>query len=148
MTNQHRTHSRSDRGTVLIAVLVCLTVASAITGVALQSSLRSRRHMNVQWQLEQTRLLLDAGIRRAMTRGADNPDYEGESWSVDDALEAFPVANVEIRPTQDDASENSNLRLYRVTALIQNRDRIPVQTKRSQIIRIHRKPTATPLINP
>ncbi|MCM2371537.1 hypothetical protein [Aporhodopirellula aestuarii] len=122
------------RGAILLAVLVCLVVASAITGLAMQTSLRARHQMKVHWQLEQTRMLLDVGIRRTLKLAAEDVDYEGESWVLDDAFETFSQARVEIKSLPPDESNEQASRRFEIIATIHNLDSVPVQTKRSRII--------------
>lgn len=57
---------RQNRGFVLIAVLVCLSVIAAIMFSAMMTSLRHRRQLDRELQMEQTRWLTDAGIGRAL----------------------------------------------------------------------------------
>lgn len=147
--NTHNCMKRNRRrGAVLLAVLVCLGIASAITGVAVHRSLSARRQLNHNWQLEQTRMLLDAGIRRMHRKLAEKPDYTGESWRLDGALESYATARVEIEVTNDEATNGNTpvgnsdepvamLRRFQLTATIQNRDVHPFQTKRSRIIAVH-----------
>ncbi len=47
-------------GTLLIVVLACIGIALALTMVAMQTSIKQRRHLSRTLQVEQTRLLLDA----------------------------------------------------------------------------------------
>lgn len=132
-----RPHIRRNRrdGAVLLAVLVCLGIASAITGVALHRSLLARRQLNHEWQLEQTRVLLDAGIRRTHRNVRENPGYVGESWDVDGALESYATARVEIEATDSDETDADSKR-FKIIATIQNRDVHSFQTKRSRVITV------------
>tara|TARA_A100001391_G_scaffold74627_2_gene48267 strand:- start:216 stop:944 length:729 start_codon:yes stop_codon:yes gene_type:complete len=139
-----RRGSRNRRtGAVLLAVLICLGIASAITGTALHRSLRARRQFSHDWQLEQTRLLLDAGIRRTHRNALDRADYVGESWILDGAFQSYPVARVEIQTVDVDElngetvvrTHGSSVR-FRITATIQNRDANPFQTKRSRVVSV------------
>ncbi|WP_144058784.1 hypothetical protein [Rhodopirellula sp. SWK7] len=140
----HRHAAQKRSGTILIAVLVCLAIASTITGAAIQSSLRARHQMKVHWQLEQTRTLLDAGIRRTLSLAAEDSNYEGESWVVDDALESFSEARVEIKPLPTDNLDETDVARFEVIATIRNRDLQPVQTKRSQIVVTQRTSSPAP----
>ena len=76
MKNRHRAEKR---GTVLLVVLVCMVVATSIVLGAVQSSLRHRRQLHQEIQLEQTRWLLDAGISRAISQLDRDPEYDGET---------------------------------------------------------------------
>lgn len=134
-------------GAVLLAVLVCLGIASAITGLAMHRSLSVRRQLNHDWQLEQTRMLLDAGIRRTYRNLSRNPDYIGESWVLDGALESYATARVEIAKAGDDTEDVNQVpenrdaheampNRFKVTATIRNRDVHPFQTKRTRVIAV------------
>lgn len=121
-------------GWTMVAVLVCLSIATAITALGMRTSLRARRQLNNQWQLEQTRLLLDAGIRRVGRLANEQPDYEGELWNLDGVLESYPEARVEIKALSSDASQPDADRRFEVVSIIRNGDQTPVQTKRSRIV--------------
>ena len=60
---------RPDRrrtGAVLIAVLACAAVAVSLVMLSVQVSLQQRRKLKIDHQLEQTRWVLDAAIRKSM----------------------------------------------------------------------------------
>lgn len=63
------------RGTILIVVLACCAVAVALIMISLQVSLQQRRQLRTELQLEQTRWVLDAAIRKSI---ADPPDEASE----------------------------------------------------------------------
>ena len=96
--------SRS-RGSILICVLVCLGIAASIMLVSVRSSLRVRRQMRNETQLEQTRWLLEAGVKRGASRLREDPAYRGETWQVVPALTAYRDATVEIKVTRDAVSD-------------------------------------------
>jgi hypothetical protein len=123
-------------GAILLAVLVCLGIASAITATGIHTSLRARRGMDAQWQLEQTRQLLDAGIRHTYRMTADQAKYEGELLILDNTLDAYPFARIEIKPAVAETTFDGKFRLYDVVATLHNRDATPRQTKRSRMIRV------------
>lgn len=63
---RNRTHRARDRqGTVLVAVIVCLGLIGVLIFSALQTSLKQRRQLNRELQMEQTRWLAEAGILHA-----------------------------------------------------------------------------------
>ena len=94
-------------GAVLICVLVCMGIASAIILASVRSSLRARRQMRREIQLEQTRWLLEAGAVRAVQELRADEDYSGETWRVDEAVERFDQARVEITVRRDVAPAGS-----------------------------------------
>ena len=65
--NKHR------NGAVLVVVLVCLGVITALIFTALQTSLRHRRQLDRELQMEQTRLLAEAGLAHGMKIAKDDP---------------------------------------------------------------------------
>ncbi len=66
-------------GTMLVAVLACLSLVLALTLAALQTALRMRREVLKQHLLSQTALLCENGLARAAVRHR-NADYSGETW--------------------------------------------------------------------
>ncbi len=69
-------------GTVLVCVLICMAVASALVVGATRSALRSQRQLRVQRQLRQTELLAEAAIERAVRQLGHNVHYRGETWEL------------------------------------------------------------------
>ena len=57
---------RRRTGAVLIAVLACAAVAVSLVMLSVQVSLQQRRKLKIDHQLEQTRWVLDAAIRKSM----------------------------------------------------------------------------------
>lgn len=98
-------------GAVLIAVLACLVITTAIAALTVRQSLEARRQGRVERQLRQTQYLLDAGIRRAAERLRADASYSGETWEPTAALARFGDVRVEIRITgtddEDTASEDA-----------------------------------------
>jgi hypothetical protein len=91
-------------GSILICVLVCLGISASIMMVSVRSSLRVRRQMRIETQLEQTRWLLEAGMRRGASRFREDPGYQGETWKVVPALASYRDATVEIKVTRNGVS--------------------------------------------
>ena len=90
-------HRKPRGGALLICVLVCLLVASAMVTATTRSALQSRRNVRLQHQMRQTELLLDAGVLRAASQLQLSDDYEGETWRPKGALDRFDNPLVEIR---------------------------------------------------
>ena len=81
-------HTGSNRrGTLLLAVLVCLMVATSLLTAIVQSALTSRRHVRSLARLAQVELLLQSGLDRAQSQLALQPEYLGETWRIE--AEAF-----------------------------------------------------------
>ncbi len=99
------TLARRRTGAVLISVLACLVVTTAIAALTVRQSLEARRQGRVERQLRQTQYLLDAGIRRASERLRADESYAGESWEPTAALPRFGAVRVEIRVAAGDAED-------------------------------------------
>ena len=104
MKNQQR---RPHSGALLICVLVCMLVASAMVTATTRSALQARRDIRLQHQMRQTELLLDAGILRAASQIQQSNQYEGETWRPKEALSRFDNPSVEIRISSDEKKDNS-----------------------------------------
>jgi hypothetical protein len=68
------------RGTIVICVLACLIVATALVASSTQAALRSRKSVRLQQQLRQTELLCQAGVLRAAQQLKKSDSYTGEQW--------------------------------------------------------------------
>ena len=90
--------ARNRRGTVLILVLACCAVAVSLIMISLQVSLQQRRQLRSELQLEQTRWILDAAIRKSI---ADPPE-EAEKFELKPKLEKFDKVLLAVKPEQDD----------------------------------------------
>jgi hypothetical protein len=95
---------RRRQASILICVLVCLAVATALVVQTTHSALRARRDMRTERQLRQTELLLEAGVQRAAQRLAANVEYSGETWILSpESIPGSSLARIEITvPSLDD----------------------------------------------
>jgi len=74
--------SADRRGAILILVLVCLAVATALIVGAVRLAAVSHRAAKTEgWNL-QAAWLAESGLERAAARLAANPGYQGETWNV------------------------------------------------------------------
>lgn len=118
---------RRRAGTILIGVLVCVAVTSAIlTGIA-TSALRQRRQIRRELQMEQTRWLLEAGLVRASTQCRDNPDYSGETMKLLPVLTEQHDAVVKIQVSEP----NGEKQTVTVTAIIRGNAQADQPTQRT-----------------
>ncbi len=102
------------QASVLVAVLVCLVVASALVTSSVRTALNARRAMRTQHQLRQTELLLAAGIQRATRKLRTADDYIGETWKL--PLQVIPnVDTAQVKIDITSATKNAS-RKIRVTA--------------------------------
>ena len=85
-----RRQSQSSReGAFLICTIACLAVVTGIVAAMLRSTLRDRRETKTTWQLRQTDFVLDAGVQRAISQLGASPDYQGETWTLQQVLANF-----------------------------------------------------------
>ncbi len=104
-------------GALLICVLVCLLVASAMVTATTRSALQSRRDVRLQHQMRQTELLLDAGVLRAASQLQRSNDYEGETWRPKNALARFDNPSVEIRISAGKQNKKDSRRIEVIASL-------------------------------
>lgn len=115
------------RASVLVCMLVCVTIATALVTATLQSALRARRELRLHRQLQQTELLLTAGLERAVARLSSDATYPGETWELDPAtLPNYPPGCVTIEVTaahtEDETSDRSGSHQIHVMARLSNGD--------------------------
>ncbi len=77
-----RQNANQRHATVLICVLACMAVVTALVTSTAQMALQTRKSMRLQHQLRQVEQLLEAGIDRAAQRLANDPEYTGEIWKL------------------------------------------------------------------
>ena len=94
---QIRSSAGGRRGTLVVAVLVCISVAGTLAMLATSQALRARRQGALEHQRRQTEFLLLAGVNRSAGRLSADPDYAGETWEPAAALPGMGTARVEIR---------------------------------------------------
>lgn len=87
----------SRRGTLLLAVLVCLIVATSLLTAMVQSALASRRQVRSLARLAQVELLLQSGFDRAVAQMTADSAYRGETWRLPAELLA-PVSLGAVSP--------------------------------------------------
>jgi Tfp pilus assembly protein PilX len=70
------------RGAVLVVVLVCLALATALLLLVVKQAVAEHKVMQRnQWGL-QALWLAEAGVERAAARLAADPKYVGETWTI------------------------------------------------------------------
>jgi hypothetical protein len=79
-TRAERRNAR--RGAVLVAVLVVMMVASLLFGAMLRTSREEHQLLRRQQQRLQAEELAQAGIERAASRLARDPEYRSEVWQI------------------------------------------------------------------
>ncbi len=127
-------HSR--RGAMLVAVLVCLGVAMTIILASVKMSVLHRQQLRQDLQMEQTKWLLDAGVRAGIKKSKEESNFKGETLQVTPALSTsvgYPTATLEIiaEPVDED-----QIRL-RVTANLESDAKFK-STKRSATVLLNK----------
>ena len=125
------TRLKKRRGVILIAVLVCLGIATTIVLGAVQTSIRQHRQVRKELQVEQTKWLLDAGIDRAVESFLAQPEtYQGETLTITPPPKKYANATIEISLLKFD--RQSNRAAFRVAARIAGTGSLAPTTKRSR----------------
>lgn len=96
--------SKTRKGTVLVAVLVCMGLATSVLLGAVHTSLQMRRAMRQELQMEQTKWLMDMGIRKAIYSLSKKADYDGENLVITPALGKYTDSAVEITVDRDNST--------------------------------------------
>ena len=97
--------TRRRPATVLLCVLACLAIVTALVTSTTQMALQVRRSMRSQHQLRQVELLLEAGVDRAAQRLAIDPEYTGETWNLlPKTIPGVDEARVSINVSSDDVT--------------------------------------------
>lgn len=73
---------RRDRGTILVAAVVCLVLALMMAGAVARALVTQHRQTRVDQQRMQTLWLAESGAARAAAALAANVSYAGELWQV------------------------------------------------------------------
>lgn len=123
-------------GVILIAVLVCLGVATTILFTLIQSSVGVRRQVRQDLQMEQTKWLVDAGIRHAVVRLGGKEEFRGETMRLDDSLGDYQRAGIKITISNSELGDGV-IRIA-VTADLAGQGEFPFETKRSNEIVVSR----------
>jgi type II secretory pathway component PulK len=80
-----RTEPNGRSASVLVCVLACMAVATALVVATTRSALQARREIRMQRQLRQVEFVLEAGIDRAARQLSAESQYSGETWTLSEA---------------------------------------------------------------
>ena len=70
------------RGAILVIVMVCLIIGTAILGSMAGMAFSGRESLRGEgWQM-QARWLAESGVERAAAKLATDPHYSGERWAI------------------------------------------------------------------
>ena len=120
-------NQRARSGVVLVAVLVCLSVITVLVFSAMQTSLRQRKQLDRELQMEQTRLLAEAGIAFASRLiESSNGETDIDPVTLNPKLHQLKTSEVKIETTKRDAVID-----VKVTAWIGLENRPETQTRQT-----------------
>ena len=120
-------NQRARSGVVLVAVLVCLSVITVLVFSAMQTSLRQRKQLDRELQMEQTRLLAEAGIAFASRLiESSNGETDIDPATLNPKLHQLKTSEVKIETTKRDAVID-----VKVTAWIGLENRPETQTRQT-----------------
>jgi len=120
-------HRCSDRkGTVLIAVLVCMSVVMALLLGTLKMTISMRRQAQKERLVEQARCMVDAGIRYSKASLAKDPEYQGDSIELT-LSDKGRIHSIKIERIESESE-------VRVSAEIGKKEAAIPETKRSRTI--------------
>jgi len=136
-----RGFQRRRRGAILVVVLVCLAIATALSVVVVGHIATDRRGAQMDYRRLQASWLAEAGIERAASRLAADPEYTGETWNVstrDLATGGSGVVSIQVeamagRPQQRSVrveaeyADTPDYRCRHVKHILVDRDALPSQ---------------------
>ena len=103
-------HAR--RGTILVAVLICLLAVGLIgAGLVRLLTLHPQQLRMQSWQ-QQAAWLAESGLSRARSRLAEDDQYEGETWQVPaEQLDGkyAGVVTIQLQPVDDEPQQQTLL---------------------------------------
>jgi Tfp pilus assembly protein PilX len=110
-----RCYRRSQRGIVLVAVLVLLTVSLTLFGIWARQAVLKQSHLETQQRRLQAVRLAEAGVERAVRLRATDSTFNTQVWSVPSLqLDGKHAAEVRINVTPE--GSEGTLR-YQATAV-------------------------------
>lgn len=116
-------------GITLVTVLVLLSVATIIMITALQASIRQRRQLRQELQLEQTKWLVDAGVRKSLLELDNDPEFEGKTIDLSGSFAKYEIATLELK--RNESNGETKVDTMQVNAVIEPTKESSLSTKRS-----------------
>jgi len=118
----------SRRGAVTIVVLLATLIVFSIGLTMLETTLRERERTLQFEQRQQSTWLAESGIERAAAKLQSNPEYSGETWTLDkEELGGSDEGTVTIKVVPED---NSDRRIVTVVADYPNDPHQLIRTSR------------------
>lgn len=104
---------RPRRGSIVALVMIGLLVTSLLGLGLVQMLLVHHRQMETMGRRQQCFWLAEAGVQKAQRQLAEDPDYQGEKWTIPaDVLDAARPALVTIAVDKDpDSSAAGTIRV-------------------------------------
>lgn len=94
------------RGTVLVAVMVCLLVVTTLAAALVQSAIKAQQQTRLQQQQLQAFWIAESAARRAIAQLNRSGQYRGETWRIAaDELGSRQgaVAVIRVEPIDDES---------------------------------------------
>ena len=123
-SEQHKREQHKRKGAVLIAVLVCMGLIGLLMFSAMQTSLRQRKQLQRELQMEQTRWLAEGGIAHATQLTGSAEELDDDPVILRPKLDTNKVCEVKIELLEKEGSIEAS-----VTAWIGLEDRPELQTR-------------------
>jgi len=124
---RHRRKNLNRHGAAaLTVVLVSIGVIGALIFASMQTSLRQRRQLDVELQMEQTRWLAEAGLGHAAKLIKSGDELKSDPILIQPKIDSNNTAEVKIEFAPKDGSVEVN-----VSAWIGRVDRPETQTRQS-----------------
>ena len=73
---------RNERGSAMVAVLICFVLIVLICGAILKLGVVQRGQLKTEEAALQAEWLVESGMERAAAKLAGTPGYEGETWTI------------------------------------------------------------------
>ncbi len=93
-------------GATLVIALVFSAVATMFLITSLSQTLRTYRSTRLDLQRPQVQLMIDAGMRKALSELRTNASYTGETWDVSPAFENQGTSLKQITITRNDDGDS------------------------------------------
>ena len=131
---------KERHGTLLLAVLACLTLCAMLLTFWLRLIAMERRQVRSYQSALQAELLVDAALARAKVRADTDPTYVGETWQPTADTLVSPRATITVVP----AGEGAESRELTVAAELGTGSKQFVRRTRKLSIPLSASPTPPP----
>ncbi|MEM6473024.1 MAG: hypothetical protein AAF802_25915 [Planctomycetota bacterium] len=129
---ERRRSCRQRNAVVLVTVLVCVVVSSAVIAGIVTSALHERRQCRQELQMEQTRWCLEAGLVYAVEKCREDESYVGEVITLSPPLD--DRKRTEIRVLVENTTDEE--KLVTVLVMIEGDGPADLPTRRSRSVTV------------